>query len=589
MKKKLLFIQLPIPRLKKISCEDHNLPVAAYYLQSYVQEQAIAWDVEIQILDPYIQNYGSEETILHEILKFAPDVIGFSLFCWNIERSLYLAGQIKQARNRNHPPFILAGGPEVTKDNALLHHSAIDLYVYGEGEYTLTSILESWLADQRIPLHLPGTMYTQQVDATSNVTSILIVNPPQQRAIDLNTTKSAYLKGLVLREHSDQMFFETMRGCPFACRFCYYNKHYGVIRFLNQEHVLELLKYAIERQYREIFLLDPSFNIRPDLEELLKKMAELNKHKRVKIATELRADMVDEHSAQLLADAGIYEVEIGLQSIHPDTIRLTGRTQNLDTFLRGARAMLARGIETKVDLIVGLPGDTLEKFKESARWVKREGLDGYLQVFCLSVLPGTYFREYANELGLKFSPFPPYYLLSSRDWSAADIREAFSWAEDYFGITFEPDIDEEFSVAPVPGNSFREIIYVDPSQPFEYPSLTTSITKWIIGPLQNAEDLFTHLTTIQMYTHKNPYGIYHVYLDLQHEIPVDALSDFCTAFKSLRRQFIDRDFSVLSVNEAPIFHYQMAILIKKSLLPTFSEQYLEIVRQHFHLETLDTP
>ena len=585
MKRKLLFIQLPIPRLT-ITCEDHNIPVAAYYLQTYLQEQAVAEHLNIQLFDSFLQNYGSDETILQEIKKNSPDIVCFSLFCWNVERSLFLAEQIKQHIESDTIPFILAGGPEVTPDNALLHNSAIDLYVYGEGEQTLTSILETCLAapDVRqtlsaLPEHLPGTMCGKS--------GKFRVNPPQQQAIDINVSTSAYLKELVPRNNWNEMFFETIRGCPFSCRFCYYNKNCGAIRFLDRPKVLELVQYAIDQQYREIFLLDPSFNIRPDLKELLKQIAESNPNRQVKIATELRADMIDEQLAQLLADAGVYEVELGLQSIHADTMKQIGRTQNLQKFLRGTRAMLERGIETKVDLIIGLPGDNLEKFKESARWVKREGLDDYLQVFCLSVLPGTYFRTHTDDFGLKFSPFPPYYLQSSYDWSEDEIKEAFSWAEDYFGMTFEPDIDDKFSLTPALNSEIQEVIYIDPARPFALPSMTSSITKWVVGPITYAEDLFSHLPEIQRYTQKNPYGIYHVYLELQNEILLDAILDFYTGFKSLRRQFVDRDFSVLSIHDAPLFHYRLEIFIKSHMSSQFSKSYLDTLQQHFYVEVIE--
>ena len=576
MKKTLLFIQLPIPRLT-ITREDHNIPVAAYYLQSYLQEQPIARQLEFEILSSSVQNYGSDDTILEKVLDKNPAIVCFSLFCWNVERSLYLAAQLK----KHGSPLSLAGGPEVTPDNQLLRNPAIDLCVYGEGEITLVSILESFLnnAHKDRMFDLPGTFHMKDGE--------FHINPPQQNAFDMNTCTSPYLKGVVPRNFWNEMFFETMRGCPFSCRFCYYNKNCGTVRFLSQSTVLELLRYAIRHRYREIFLLDPSFNIRPDFDELLRKMATINAHKQVKIATELRADMIDECLAQGLADAGIYEVELGLQSIHPDTMRQIGRVQDLKKFLRGTLAMLERGIETKIDLIVGLPGDNLEKFKESARWVKHAGLDDYLQVFCLNILPGTFFRGHAEELGLNYSPFPPYYLLSSPDWTHTEIQEAFSWVEDYFGMTFEPDVDEECSLSPVLNTEFQEILYINPRQSFEATSKTTSITKWVLGPIRKDDDLSIHLPAIQTYTRKNPYGIYHVYLILAQEIPLEALFDFYSAFTSLRQQFIDRDLSVLSLEATPIFHYRVEILIKKSLLQYFTGSYLETLRQYWHIEIVN--
>ena len=256
--------------------------------------------------------------------------------------------------------------------------------------------------------------------------------------------------------------------------------------------------------------------------------------------------------------------------------------------------MLEREIETKVDLLVGLPGDTLEKFKESARWVKREGLDGYLQMFCLSLLPGTFFRKHADELGLRFFPFPPYYIRSSPGWSPEDIREAFSWAEDYFGITFEPDTDEALTLEPVKlpvfaennVDSLQQIISIDPSQPCHLPTATTYITKWVIGPIREQGNLVTHLKPIKRYTSRNPHGVYQVYLELRNEIPIDSLIEFCSTFKPVNTQFIDRDLSVLSIHEAPIFHYQMGVIIRDKDLECLSEMYLKRVEHHFPLEVV---
>lgn len=569
----ILFVQLPIPRLK-ITLEDHNIPVAPLYLQAYLREQELAQRCEFRLFDPFLQNYGSDEVILREIRAIAPDVICFSLFCWNVERSLYIAEQIKQ---QTPAPLILAGGPEVTPDNALLHHPAVDAFVYGEGELTLHLLLDTFLTTGRIPFDLPGTL---RFDGAWHV------QPPQTRAVEINATRSAYFQGLVPPGRWQEMYVETMRGCPFACRFCYYNKQCGDTRFLEQETVLELVRYAVAHDYSGMFLLDPSFNIRPDLETLLCKIAALNPERRLKIATELRADMIDEHLAQLLADAGMYEVELGLQSIHRDTMRQIGRTQSLKKFLRGARAMLEQGIETKVDLIVGLPGDDLDKFKASARWVKREGLDGYLQVFCLSVLPGTHFRAHASELGLNYSPLPPYYLLSSPGWTSETIQEAFDWAEDYFDMAFEPDIDDEFSLTPVLEGRLQEIVAGTPAQPPVYPDNAASLTKWHFSEIEREDDLWRLLPILQQFTRRNPHNTYFVYLELSRPIAIDALLDFYVAAASLRQRFIDRDLGVLTPEESPIFHYRLDVLIREGSRANFPDTYLNALKEHFYVEWL---
>src|SRR5205807_5378170 len=96
------------------------------------------------------------------------------------------------------------------------------------------------------------------------------------------------------------------------------------------------------------------------------------------------------------------EVEVGLQSIEPDAMALMDRKNNLRAFERGVRAMLAEGIRVKVDLIVGLPGDTVASVRRGLHYLRDRGLGGDVQVFNLAVLPGTAFRQESAELGLVY-------------------------------------------------------------------------------------------------------------------------------------------------------------------------------------------
>lgn len=575
MMKSILFLQLPIQRLT-LADQDQNFPAAAYALSAYVQQRPIGRDFKFQILDPTLQNAASDETLLSAILRQTPDMLAFSFYCWNIERSLALAEQVKQAFSNTTAPVIIAGGPEVTPDNPLLHHPMIDLYVAGEGEVTFEAVLREWCVNGQVPRNLPGTMYV--------VEDTLFVNPPQPQAVDLNATRPPHLTGMVPRRPWNDLFCETMRGCPFHCHFCYYHKTARELRLLRRDTILDLVRHAVEQQYDSLFFLDPCFNLHPDLNALLNEIAAINVNRQVKLATELRADLLTPQQARLLAEAGFYDVEIGLQSIHPETIKNTGRTQDLKKFLRGAEAMLAQGIHCKVDLMVGLPGDNLTKFKQSARWVKRHGLDGDLQVFCLSVLPGTYFRQHADTLKLRYAPFQPYYLRSSPDWSLEDIHAAFTWAEDYFGITFEPETARILPLeiaADQRRNGLHEVIEVQPDAPFMCPDQTAYTTTWIIGPLHTTDDLWQHLPAMQAYTGRNPYGAYHVVLDLQRPLPLNALLEFCTAFKPVKTLFLDRDLSVFS--GAALHHYQVTLRIPRTEDARFSARYLKQVSRHFQI------
>jgi hypothetical protein len=130
-------------------------------------------------------------------------------------------------------------------------------------------------------------------------------------------------------------------------------------------------------------------------------------------------------------------VEVGLQSIGPDAMTLMDRKNNLRAFERGVRAMMGEGIRVKVDLIIGLPGDTADSVRRGLHFLHDGGLVGDLQVFNLAVLPGTAFRHEAKELGLIHQPRPPYYVLRTPMLEHEDLFALMQEAQDLFGVEWD--------------------------------------------------------------------------------------------------------------------------------------------------------
>src|SRR5258708_11350956 len=113
------------------------------------------------------------------------------------------------------------------------------------------------------------------------------------------------------------------------------------------------------------------------------------------------------------------------------------RKNNLRAFERGVRAIMNEGIHVKVDLIVGLPGDTLESVRRGMKYLRDEKLYSDMQVFNLSILPGTAFRLEAAELGLRFQPRPPYYVLSTPTLRLEDLYQLMEEAREIFELDFD--------------------------------------------------------------------------------------------------------------------------------------------------------
>jgi len=135
---KALITQLPHP-----SCIDRNIPLAAGYLKASAYKYGLLEKVDIEILDPIISDYSGCQRIIESIIHRNPDILGFSIYLWNVERTLYIIGKVKAILPNIK---IVVGGPEVTKySDYILSNSNIDIFVIGEGEITFVEILKHFL------------------------------------------------------------------------------------------------------------------------------------------------------------------------------------------------------------------------------------------------------------------------------------------------------------------------------------------------------------------------------------------------------------------------------------------------------------
>ncbi len=267
---------------------------------------------------------------------------------------------------------------------------------------------------------------------------------------NLDTISSPYLEGILDAADEQLLLLETVRGCIFKCKFCYYPKSYDSLYFASREKIAANLAHARERGAREVVLLDPTLNQRRDFADFVRFLGEQNPRQQFTYFGELRGEGITPEIAGLLRQANFEEVEIGLQSVDPLAQDLMDRPNNLRAFERGARAMLAAGIRVKVDLIIGLPGDTVESVRRGIQYFVDTEFCGNTQVFQLSILPGTAFRHEADSLGLRFQPRPPYYTLETPTLQLAEMVDLMREAQESFGVDFdapaEPRLDFDDSV-----------------------------------------------------------------------------------------------------------------------------------------------
>ena len=135
--------------------------------------------------------------------------------------------------------------------------------------------------------------------------------------------------------------------------------------------------------------LDPTFNHRPGFEPLLDALATVNADRTLSFFAEVRAEGLTPGHAATLARAGFTKLEIGLQSVNPETLKRVRRGGSPARVAAAAKMLHDVGISLLVDLIVGLPGDTAADVAHGVDFLLEHGLGDEAQVFPLSLLPGT--------------------------------------------------------------------------------------------------------------------------------------------------------------------------------------------------------
>ncbi|MGO8690504.1 MAG: B12-binding domain-containing radical SAM protein [Thermoguttaceae bacterium] len=419
----ILLVQLPIPPPGPEPIRG-NVPLAAASLKLFARRQGLEARFPIELLPPALCNTLGDQGLVEEILGRQPWMVGFTCYLWNIQRTLWVVEQLK----RRQPQLkVLLGGPEITPDNAwALDPATIDYAVFGEGEQTFAELLAA-LGDPTEPAAIAGLWTARGGPAAARRNPLAA----------LDAISSPYLEGILDAGAEPVMPLETVRGCRFQCRYCAYPQGRGPLRFLSTEQIAANLRHAIARQVPEVFLLDPTLNQRADFLDFLRGLARANAGGPLAFSGELRGEGIDAAAARLLGEANFKEVEIGLQSLEPSAQRLAGRRTNLAALETGIRAMLDEGIEVHLDLILGLPGETADSFRRGLDYLVRARPFSHLQIFPLSVLPGTALRRHAAGLGLEFQPRPPYYVLRTPTLGVDEMRLLMAEAQEAVGVEYD--------------------------------------------------------------------------------------------------------------------------------------------------------
>ncbi len=366
--------------------------LALRYIKAYNENKNIEI-AEYTINDRLYHAYG-------DLLKRDGDMYCFSVYIWNIDITLKIAQMLKKAK----PDIIIAfGGPECSYcPEALFEkYDFLDYILRGEGEVITGKLIDLLEKGEAI-----------------SVKGIAVRNNPSEIAdcVDLETIKFPYENFEDLENRI--VYFETSRGCPFNCSYCLSSIEKG-IRYFPMEYVKKGLDMFFEKKIPLVKLIDRTFNA--DSERAVEIINYIISNSRcTKVHFEIDPGILTDGLINALSGApkDLFQLEMGIQSANPDTLRAVSRNDKLLRVTENvARLKNAGNMHIHLDLIAGLPYEDYNSFADSFNYVYSMEPD-MLQLGFLKVLSGTPIQENKD---IVYTDFPPYEVIRTRWISSEEI------------------------------------------------------------------------------------------------------------------------------------------------------------------------
>lgn len=372
--------------------------LAVYDLQAYASDYA-----DHIVLKEYTINQQKDD-IMRDIYLEHPDVVCVSCYIWNLSFVKELmADLIKILPGAD----FWAGGPEVSYDaeKFLTENSEFKGVMVGEGEETFKELAGYYV--EKNPQNLKDMTGICYRDGDQ------IIHNGWRQIMDLSSIPFIYKD---LSEFKNRIiYYESSRGCPFSCSYCLSSID-KKLRFRDTETVKKELQFFIDNKVPQVKFVDRTFNCKHDHAMVIWKYINEHDNGVTNFHFEISADLLREEELQEMSTMrpGLIQLEIGVQSTNPDTIKAIHRTMDFEK-LKGIvdRIHSFGNIHQHLDLIAGLPYEDYDSFRHSFNDVYALKPQ-QLQLGFLKVLKGSHMMEMCKEYGIVYKTQEPYEVLSTK-------------------------------------------------------------------------------------------------------------------------------------------------------------------------------
>ena len=378
--------------------------LAVYDLKAYSSD----YDKEV-LLREYTINQPKDE-ILKDIYGSGADVVCFSCYIWNIS---FVRELIRDLAKILPETAFWAGGPEVSYDaeKFLTEMPEMTGVLVGEGEKTFHDLLEYYIDGKGSLGEIRGIAYRDGEEIRHN---------GWRELMNLSEIPFVYQH---LEEFENRIiYYESSRGCPFSCSYCLSSID-KKLRFRDLELVKKELQFFLDHKVPQVKFVDRTFNCKHEHAMAIWKYILEHDNGVTNFHFEVSADLLRDEEMDLMAKMrpGLIQLEIGVQSTNPETIRAIHRHMDLDKLERCVdRVHSFRNIHQHLDLIAGLPYEDYDTFHRSFNDVYQMKPD-QLQLGFLKVLKGSLMQGEAEKYGIVHKEKEPYEVLSTNWLPYGDV------------------------------------------------------------------------------------------------------------------------------------------------------------------------
>ncbi|MGQ0506819.1 MAG: DUF4080 domain-containing protein [Myxococcaceae bacterium] len=347
----------------------------------------------------------STEDIAQDLLSLHPRILGLGVYIWNVKQTTALVRRLKSLRPEL---MVILGGPEVSHEVSGQEIVQLaDYVITGEGEIALARLCQSLVRDECpkskiIPGELPDMATLTLPYALYDETDI------RQRVI----------------------YVEASRGCPFRCEFCLSSLDQSV-RDVPLDRFLPELQRLLDRGVTQLKFIDRTFNLKVETGRAILQFFLERYRPGMFLHFEMIPDRLPAPLREVIAQfpAGALQFEVGVQTFDDAVSKRISRHQNLPRLEDNFRFLRDQtGVHVHADLIVGLPGETLETFAA--------GFDRLLalrpqeiQVGMLKRLKGTPIIRHDAQWGMRYDPEPPFEIRETSVLSREEVQRMRRFAK----------------------------------------------------------------------------------------------------------------------------------------------------------------